>query len=108
MSIYVGNLAYEVDREALSEVFNEYGSVERVHLPTDRETGQPRGFAFVELKSEANENKAIEILDGAEWMGRDIKVDKAKTSSEAETKDLCRVSCKHFLRLLIEFSTSLF
>ena len=78
MSIYVGNLAYEINREDLSEVFNEYGSVERVYIPKDRETGQVRGFAFVEMKSEANENKAIETLDGAEWMGRDIKVDKAK------------------------------
>ena len=78
MSIYVGNLAYEINREDLSEVFNEYGSVERVHIPKDRETGQVRGFAFVEMKSEENENKAIKILDGAEWMGRDIKVDKAK------------------------------
>lgn len=78
MSIYVGNLAYEIQKEDLSEVFNEYGSVQRVHIPKDRETGQVRGFAFVEMKSEANENKAIEVLDGAEWMGRDIKVDKAK------------------------------
>ena len=78
MSIYVGNLAYEINQEDLNEVFNEYGSVERVHIPTDRETGQARGFAFVEMKSEANENKAIQILDGAEWMGRDIKVDKAR------------------------------
>ena len=78
MSIYVGNLAYEIQKEDLSEVFNEYGSVQRVHIPTDRETGQPRGFAFVEMKSEDNEDKAIQILNGAEWMGRDIKVDKAK------------------------------
>lgn len=78
MSIYVGNLAYEINQEDLSEVFNEYGSVQRVHIPKDRETGRVRGFAFVEMKSESNENKAIEILNGAEWMGRDIKVDKAK------------------------------
>ena len=78
MSIYVGNLAYEIEREDLSEVFNEYGSVERVYIPTDRETGRARGFAFVEMESEANEDKAIKILDGAEWMGRDIKVDKAR------------------------------
>lgn len=85
MSIYVGNLAYEIEREDLSEVFNEYGSVERVSIPTDRETGRPRGFAFVEMKSEANENKAINILDGAEWMGRDIKVDKARPRNQKRT-----------------------
>ena len=78
MSIYVGNLSYEVTQEDLTEVFKEYGTVKRVQLPTDRETGRPRGFGFVEMNNEAEELKAIEALDGAEWMGRDIKVNKAK------------------------------
>lgn len=78
MSIYVGNLAYEIEREDLNDVFGEYGNVKRIHIPTDRDTGRVRGFAFVELESEANEAKAIETLDGAEWMGRDIKVNKAR------------------------------
>ena len=87
MSIYVGNLAYEIDKQDLSEVFNDYGTVERVHIPKDRETGQARGFAFVELKSEANEDKAIQILDGAEWMGRDIKVDKARPRNSSKSRN---------------------
>lgn len=78
MSIYVGNLNYEVSQEDLSEVFSEYGKVKRVHLPTDRETGRKRGFGFVEMETEAEEDKAIETLDGAEWMGREIKVNKAR------------------------------
>jgi RNA recognition motif-containing protein len=78
MSIYVGNLSYEVTEDALSAVFTEYGSVKRVQLPTDRETGRVRGFAFVEMSSEAEESAAIDALDGAEWMGRDLKVNKAK------------------------------
>jgi RNA recognition motif-containing protein len=78
MSIYVGNLSYDVTQDDLNAVFAEYGSVQRVHLPTDRETGRPRGFAFVEMKSETEEAAAIEALDGAEWMGRDMKVNKAK------------------------------
>jgi RNA recognition motif-containing protein len=78
MSIYVGNLSYEVSEEDLSAVFAEYGSVKRVQLPTDRETGRLRGFAFVEMSSEAEETAAIEALDGAEWMGRDMKVNKAR------------------------------
>ncbi len=78
MSIYVGNLSYEVTQENLNEVFAEYGSVKRVQLPTDRETGRLRGFGFVEMGSEAEETAAIEALDGAEWMGRDLKVNKAK------------------------------
>jgi RNA recognition motif-containing protein len=78
MSIYVGNLSYEVTQEDLTSVFAEYGSVKRVQLPTDRETGRMRGFGFVEMGSDAEEEKAIEELDGAEWMGRNLKVNKAK------------------------------
>lgn len=78
MSIYVGNLNYEVTQEDLSQVFEEYGTVKRVHLPTDRETGRKRGFGFVEMSTEEEESAAIETLDGAEWMGREIKVNKAR------------------------------
>lgn len=78
MSVYVGNLSYEVTQEDLSEIFAEYGTVKRVQLPTDRETGRLRGFAFVEMETAAEEAAAIEALDGAEWMGRDMKVNKAK------------------------------
>lgn len=82
MSVYVGNLSYEVTQDALTAVFAEYGSVKRVQIPTDRETGRVRGFAFVEMNSEAEETAAIEALDGAEWMGRDLKVNKAKPKEE--------------------------
>ena len=78
MSIYVGNLSYEVTQEDLNGVFAEYGSVKRVQLPTDRETGRLRGFGFVEMRTEAEETAAIDALDGAEWMGRDLKVNKAR------------------------------
>lgn len=78
MSIYVGNLSYDVVEADLNSVFAEYGSVKRVQLPTDRETGRMRGFAFVEMNTDAEETAAIEALDGAEWMGRDLKVNKAK------------------------------
>ncbi|BAZ43456.1 RNA-binding region RNP-1 [Chondrocystis sp. NIES-4102] len=78
MSIYVGNLSYEATQEDLTSVFAEYGTVSRVSLPSDRDTGRPRGFAFVEMSSEDEEAKAIESLDGAEWMGRELKVNKAR------------------------------
>ncbi|TAE55965.1 MAG: RNA-binding protein [Nostocales cyanobacterium] len=78
MSIYVGNLSYEVTQDTLTAVFAEYGSVKRVQLPTDRETGRLRGFGFVEMSTDEEETSAIEALDGAEWMGRDLKVNKAK------------------------------
>ena len=82
MSIYVGNLSYEVTEGDLSQVFAEYGTVKRIQLPTDRETGRPRGFGFVEMSTDAEEAAAIEALDGAEWMGRDLKVNKAKPREE--------------------------
>jgi RNA recognition motif-containing protein len=82
MSIYVGNLSYEVTENDLSGVFAEYGTVKRVQLPTDRETGRKRGFAFVEMSSDAEEAAAIEALDGAEWMGRGLKVNKAKPKED--------------------------
>ena len=67
MSIYVGNLAYTATAQDITDVFAEYGAVSRVTLPTDRESGRPRGFAFVEMEKESDENTAIEALDGAEW-----------------------------------------
>ena len=78
MSIYVGNLSFEVTKEDLNAAFAEYGSVKQVQLPTDRETGRMRGFGFVEMASDAEETAAIDALDGAEWMGRSLKVNKAK------------------------------
>ena len=78
MTIYVGNLVYDVTSEDLTEVFSEYGTVKRVSLPTDRETGRPRGFGFVEMESDDEETAAIEALDDAEWMGRNMRVNKAK------------------------------
>jgi RNA recognition motif-containing protein len=82
MSIYIGNLSYEVTQDDLTRAFAEYGEVKRVQLPTDRETGRLRGFAFVEMGTDAEESAAIEALDGAEWMGRDLKVNKARPREE--------------------------
>ncbi|MBO3458811.1 RNA-binding protein [Aetokthonos hydrillicola Thurmond2011] len=82
MSIYVGNLSYQVGEEDLKQVFSEYGTVKNVQLPTDRETGRMRGFGFVEMGTEAEETAAIEALDNAEWMGRNLKVNKAKPKED--------------------------
>ncbi|MEM6434277.1 MAG: RNA-binding protein [Cyanobacteria bacterium P01_D01_bin.115] len=78
MTIYAGNLSYDVTQDDVTQTFSEYGTVKSVHLPKDRETGRMRGFAFIEMDSDAEESAAIEALDGAEWMGRDLKVNKAK------------------------------
>jgi RNA recognition motif-containing protein len=78
MTIYIGNLSYQATEEDIREVFTEYGTVNRVVMPIDRETGRMRGFAFVEMSEDDHENNAISDLDGAEWMGRQLKVNKAK------------------------------
>ena len=78
MSIFVGNLAYEITEKDLTDVFAEYGTVQRVHIPVDRETGNKRGFAFVEMESKTQEESAIAALDGADWMGREMKVNQAR------------------------------
>ncbi len=82
MSLYVGNLSFDVTQDDLKQAFVEYGAVNSVQVPTDRETGKKRGFAFVEMGTEAEEDAAIEALDGAEWMGRNLKVNKAKPKSD--------------------------
>ena len=82
MSIYVGNLSFEVTKEDLNAAFAEYGSVKQVQLPTDRETGRLRGFGFVEMSTDAEETAAIDALDGAEWMGRSLKVSKARPKED--------------------------
>ncbi|MEW6493279.1 MAG: RNA-binding protein [Cyanobacteriota bacterium] len=78
MTLYVGNLSYQATEEDLRAVFADYGTVKRVVLPTDRETGRMRGFAFVEMSDDAQEDSAISELDGAEWMGRQLRVNKAR------------------------------
>ncbi len=82
MTIYVGNLSYQATEDDLSSVFAEYGTVKRVVLPTDRETGRMRGFAFVEMTDDAQEDTAISELDGAEWMGRQLRVNKARPKED--------------------------
>lgn len=82
MSIYIGNLSYEVREQDLMVVFAEYGSVQEVKLITDRDTGRMRGFGFVRLETLAQEEAAIAALNGAEWMGRSLKVNKAEERTE--------------------------
>ena len=78
MSIYVGNLSFEATEADVTNVFKEYGEVIKVYLPSDRETGKMRGFGFVEMETENQESAAIDKLNGSEWMGRILKVNKAK------------------------------
>jgi RNA recognition motif-containing protein len=87
VTIYIGNLSFQATEEDLWEVFGEYGKVSRVSLPTDKETGKKRGFAFVEMEDESKEDEVIAELDGAEWLGRELKLNKAKPRESRESSD---------------------
>lgn len=83
MTIYIGNLSFQATEEDLKDVFTEYGEVTRISLPIDRESGRKRGFAFVEMADAAKEDQAISELDGAEWLGRELRVNKAKPREQS-------------------------
>ena len=77
MTIYIGNLSFQAEQEDLLDLFGQYGEVAKCSLPLDRETNRKRGFAFVEMANEADEQKAVDDLQNVEWMGRMIRVNKA-------------------------------
>src|SRR5437868_812977 len=77
-NIFVGNLSYQTTQEDLQQAFAQYGGVERVNIVTDRETGQPRGFAFVEMTERRDAETAIAQLNGAEMNGRALNVNEAR------------------------------
>ena len=78
MTIYIGNLSFDAEIEDIVGVFSSYGEVKNCKLPLERETGRKRGFAFVDMGDEAQEQKAIDDLQDVEWMGRAIRVTKAR------------------------------
>lgn len=77
-NIFVGNLSYQTTQEELQAAFAQYGAVERVNIVTDRDTGQPRGFAFVEMTEKRDATNAIAQLNGAELHGRAMNVNEAR------------------------------
>src|SRR6202142_2854193 len=77
-NIFVGNLSYQTTQEELYAAFAQYGAVERVNIVTDRDTGQPRGFAFVEMTDQREAETAISQLNGAELNGRAMNVNEAR------------------------------
>jgi RNA recognition motif-containing protein len=78
MNIYVGNLAYGLTEEAMRDAFAAHGQVESARIIKDRETGQSKGFGFVEMPNQAEGEKAIKELDGADLAGRKIRVNEAR------------------------------
>ena len=77
-NIFVGNLSYQTTQEDLQAAFANYGTVERVNIVTDRDTGQPRGFAFVEMTNRSEAEAAIARLNGMEMNGRALNVNEAR------------------------------
>lgn len=77
-NIFVGNLSYQTTQEDLYAAFGAYGGVERVNLVTDRDTGQPRGFAFVEMTEASAAQTAIAQLNGSDLHGRTLNVNEAR------------------------------
>jgi len=78
VSIFVGNLPFRAEREDVLQLFAPYGEVLNCSLPLERDTGRKRGFAFVEMADEAIESTAIDGLQGAELMGRPLRINKAE------------------------------
>ncbi|MGV3524734.1 MAG: RNA recognition motif domain-containing protein [Candidatus Sericytochromatia bacterium] len=78
MNIYVGNLSYDTDDQALGDHFAQYGDVQSARVVTDRETGRPRGFGFVEMSTAEAGNAAINGLNGQDFMGRQLNINEAK------------------------------
>ena len=83
MSIFVGNLPFRAEQEDVIELFAQFGEVTNCALPLERDTGRKRGFAFIEMGDEATEAAAIEGLQGAELMGRPLRINKAEPRGSA-------------------------
>lgn len=75
--LYVGNLPFTATDESVRELFSKHGTVEKVSLISDRDTGRPRGFGFVEMSS-ADASRAMQALNGTEFEGRALKVNEAQ------------------------------
>lgn len=77
-NIFVGNLSFQTTQEELLATFSQFGNVERVNIVTDRDSGQSRGFAFVEMTERRDAETAISQLNGAELHGRTMNVNEAR------------------------------
>ncbi len=81
-NIFIGNLSYGATEDAVRSLFEAYGTVERVNLITDRDTGHARGFAFVEMSVNADADRAIAELNGREFDGRTLNVNEARPKED--------------------------
>lgn len=84
--LYVGNLPYSVSEQSLLETFSQCGTVETTNVITDRDTGQSKGFGFVEMSSASEAQKAIQELNGTSLDGREIKVNEARPKAPRDNR----------------------
>ena len=87
MNIYIGNLNYTIDEDKLRSVFEQYGEVSSAKVITDKETGNSKGFGFVEMPDDEQGKKAIQHLNSQEIDGRHVKVNIAKPRKTFYNKD---------------------
>ena len=80
-TVFVGNLSFKIDKQQLEELFSKFGTITEVKIPTNRETGQPRGFAFVRFDSEGSAQDAL-AFDGTDLNGRNVRVNIAHGRQE--------------------------
>jgi cold-inducible RNA-binding protein len=81
-NIYVGNLSFGATEESVRSLFETHGTVGRVNIVTDRDSGQPRGFGFVEMSNDGEGEKAIAALNGTDFDGRALSVNEARPKTE--------------------------
>lgn len=81
-NIFVGNLSFDTNEQTIRSLFEAHGTVDRVSVVTDRDTGQPRGFAFVEMSNNAEGDQAIAAINGHEVGGRALNVNEARPKGE--------------------------
>ncbi len=81
-NIFVGNLSFGATEESVRSLFESHGTVEKVSIITDRDSGQPRGFGFVEMPNDAEADRAINALNGTELGGRALNINEARPKAE--------------------------
>ncbi len=82
-NIFVGNLSFNTTEQELRGLFEAYGTVDRVNIVTDRDSGQPRGFAFIEMSNDEEGNNAISVINGQKLGGRALNVNEARPKSSS-------------------------
>ena len=82
MKIYVGNMSFDTGESDLRKAFEEHGTVDTISIITDRDTGRPKGFGFIEMSNDTEAQAAIDNLNDKDFMGRTLKVNQARPRND--------------------------